>query len=122
MSIKMLSEQAGRKKNNKQSKEHDHKDLYQEAGKMADKLANKPYGKKKQTRLSPEEIKERARLKREDKKRAALNELVRTTVLTPRWQIDKAQDVARRNNRNKVEPSSVSAILREALDYYLKTL
>ena len=65
-----------------------------EAGKLADELAERTYGKEKS--LIPED------------------NVVRTTISLPQSLLHKTEDIASANKRAGLEPKSVSAIVRNA--------
>ena len=73
-----------------------------EADALANRLADRPYGDEKIVTEPPQEI------------------LTRTTISLPQHTLREIEDLALNNKRNGVAPKSVSAIIREALDAYLK--
>jgi len=73
----------------------------EQADALAQRLADKPYG-------SPE--------KAEPEKQC------RTTISLGESMLVTIEDLALRNKRNGTDPKNVSAIVREALDLYLKSL
>ena len=71
---------------------------------LADELADKPYGQKKEPILNTE-----------DKE-----SLSRTTISLPTALLERLEDLAFSNKRTGKEPRTVSAIIREALNIYMK--
>jgi len=73
-----------------------------EADALANRLADRPYGDEKIVTEPSQEI------------------LTRTTISLPQHTLREIEDLALNNKRNGIAPKSVSAIIREALDAYLK--
>ena len=75
----------------------------EQAEALAQKLADKPYGEKEKPELVVEEKQSR------------------TTISLPTSLLHELEDLALQNKRDKMDPRSVSALVREALQQYLKT-
>jgi len=73
-----------------------------EADALANRLADRPYGDEKPAAEVVPEI------------------LTRTTISLPQTMLREIEDLALHNKRIGVSPKSVSAIIREALDAYVK--
>jgi broad-specificity NMP kinase len=73
-----------------------------EADALANRLADRPYGDEKVVAEPEPEI------------------LTRTTISLPQKTLREIEDLALHNKRVGVAPKSVSAIIRDALDAYLK--
>nr|WP_241391617.1 hypothetical protein [Yersinia frederiksenii]ULG19959.1 hypothetical protein 49p1_00259 [Yersinia frederiksenii] len=72
-----------------------------EADALANRLADRPYGEEKQSILQPET-------------------LARTTISLPEALLRELEDRALANKRAGIAPKNVSALVREALEVYLK--
>lgn len=68
---------------------------------LANRLADRPYGEEKKPPLKPEM-------------------LARTTISLPEGLLRELEDRALSNKRAGVSPKNVSALVREALEAYLK--
>ncbi|MFQ6283774.1 CopG family ribbon-helix-helix protein [Yersinia enterocolitica] len=68
---------------------------------LANKLADRPYGENKKPSLQPET-------------------LARTTISLPEGLLRELEDRALTNKRAGITPKNVSALVREALESYLK--
>lgn len=75
-----------------------------EAEALANKLADRPYGDEKVVTEPLKEI------------------LTRTTISLPQHMLREIEDLALHNKRIGIAPKSVSALIRDALDAYLKKL
>lgn len=73
-----------------------------EADALANRLADRPYGDEKAVAEPIPEI------------------LTRTTISLPQTTLRDIEDLALHNKRVGIAPKSVSAIIRDALDAYLK--
>ena len=73
-----------------------------EADALANRLADRPYGDEKVAAEPAPEI------------------LTRTTISLPQNTLREIEDLALHNKRIGIAPKSVSAIIRDALDEYLK--
>ncbi|AVF38053.1 MULTISPECIES: hypothetical protein [Rahnella] len=73
-----------------------------EADALANRLADRPYGDEKVVAEPVPEI------------------LTRTTISLPQNTLREIEDLALHNKRVGIAPKSVSAIIRDALDAYLK--
>ncbi|MFU2319349.1 ribbon-helix-helix protein, CopG family [Rahnella sp. PCH160] len=73
-----------------------------EADALANRLADRPYGDEKVFTEPAQEI------------------LTRTTISLPQNTLREIEDLALHNKRSGISPKSVSAIIRDALDTYLK--
>lgn len=69
------------------------------ADKLADKLADKPYG---------------------DKPIVSDTDMTRTTISLPTSLLRSLEDIALSNKRSGKSPKNVSALVREALEQYMK--
>lgn len=78
-----------------------------EADALANRLADRPYG---ESQNSPPP----AAVPQEEK-------IARTTISLPLSLLRAVEDIALENKRNGTDPKNVSAIIREALNAYLKT-
>lgn len=88
------------KKNSIPSEKPKQKVTPQQAELLADQLADKPYGEKKQANTFQDEI-------------------VRTSISLPKSLLETLEDLTRHNKRQGIEPKTVSAIIRESLEFYL---
>ncbi|CQJ04976.1 CopG family ribbon-helix-helix protein [Yersinia frederiksenii] len=79
-----------------------HKDVTEaQAGALADRLADRPYGEEKQFEQTH-------------------GTMARTTISLPETLLRELEDRALANKRAGLSPKNVSALVREALESYLK--
>lgn len=71
------------------------------ADRLASQLADKPYGDEK-------------------RQEEPLEKLARTSISLPEALLRQCEDTALSNKRNGIEPKNVSALIRAALEKYLK--